>query len=894
VGFGVISEEGQHYDKSFSQPQEKQCHIMAWSLYMLTLNHEGISRNMKIPTSLFCSIVVFTILILTRVVNAEPITTHEQGNFIKNGGFEHSINNRLSHWNTVGLVKPERVSGVWSTLTCKFNSGNQTEVIFCFLVEKGSTGSIWLDRIVGDGGLQAINSGFEEQTKDRHPAAWNQDNWGTAVFPDSSRASEGRKSLRVAFKNEVVPTTRIWQKISVKPNQDYQLSFDVFVGDDFQGEAKGLIFDAGFGACLLSNWGEPFASNLVADRDQCETGMAVLAATGQGTSEISQEIEIKPDMNLQARIDVHNKKFKGMVELAIEDPATGRVLRQTRIEKQQDIWQSMQVSFQSISTKLRVRLTAKGEGELRVDNVEVGNPLIIPSLQNVSWLPATENFLIASPLKVSVQGQNGLALEGGLELLTRDLEKHGIQVQKTDEDREASLRISIGPGFAIKDKDGEAYTLSINKRGISIKAGSEAGAFYGLMTLLQLLEKRGKSSVVLGCTIVDYPDMPIRGVMCYDDIEQVARWKMNTLMVSTGWPTSMEERERLRSFFLSCQKLNLKVVPYFITMEMGTHVERINPNLAAGVWVKDEKVTLKGNEPSFLANKFVIRTELTDVSLTSLDGKKRYKIGKDYQIVNGDMACPYDQLPDQQKIKPFAVARVEGSSIPDGATVLASYDYVTHNRSSNPHIAYCPLEPELEKLVGEFLKKLAKDYSFDYFNPSNDLMEFFVAELQLKTDSRLMKSGKSPIRLLAEHVCFQDKSAKSGNPKVRIFQWVGNVNEECKIARPLLPKDALINVWGYDASWPVAYGRDAVAFWSRAGFETSVMPWNNLRNVRGWAQVVAEARAKGYPCAGMIDSCWPETKVPNCNGGVMETAIVSWKIPKKGEKRFIALPAKRQ
>ncbi len=40
------------------------------------------------------------------------------------------------------------------------------------------------------------------------------------------------------------------------------------------------------------------------------------------------------------------------------------------------------------------------------------------------------------------------------------------------------------------------------------------------------------------------------------------------------------------------------------------------------------------------------------------------------------------------------------------------------------------------------------------------------------------------------------------------------------------------------------------------GFETSVMPWDNLRNVRGWAQVVAEARSKGYPCLGMIDVSW--------------------------------------
>ena len=70
-------------------------------------------------------------------------------------------------------------------------------------------------------------------------------------------------------------------------------------------------------------------------------------------------------------------------------------------------------------------------------------------------------------------------------------------------------------------------------------------------------------------------------------------------------------------------------------------------------------------------------------------------------------------------------------------------------------------------------------------------------------------------------------------------------------------------------------------YWSELGFETSVMPWDNLRNIRGWAQVVAEARRKGYPCLGMINVMWS-----NRGGGFQETASVSWKIPKAGEREF--------
>ena len=49
-------------------------------------------------------------------------------------------------------------------------------------------------------------------------------------------------------------------------------------------------------------------------------------------------------------------------------------------------------------------------------------------------------------------------------------------------------------------------------------------------------------------------------------------------------------------------------IPYFLTMDGGYYVQGINPNLAAGIWVQGEKVTLKGTEPSPLANPYAIRT----------------------------------------------------------------------------------------------------------------------------------------------------------------------------------------------------------------------------------------------------------------------------------------------
>ncbi|MBI4026437.1 MAG: substrate-binding domain-containing protein [Verrucomicrobia bacterium] len=535
--------------------------------------------------------------------------------------------------------------------------------------------------------------------------------------------------------------------------------------------------------------------------------------------------------------------------------------------------------------------------EWRVDPADGINKLtgvmpmgVNPPLQKVRWLPSDENFALPSQLEASVQGPSGKAIEGGLQLLRAVLRKLDIDLAKT-ESAKASLQLLVGEKHRVKGKGPEAYALTINKEGITIKAEQEAGAFNALMTLLQLLEKHDGRPVALACEATDYPDMPLRGVL-YGDPEQAARWKMNTIMHSTGYPTSPAERAQLRQFVEECAQLNLKVIPYFITLEAGSYVEGKNPNLAAGVWVKDERIALRGTAPSDLANKCVIRTGLTDVEIRSLDGKTIYRPGKDYQVINGEIGLPYDP----KKLKPFAVARTTGSAIPDGATVLASYDHVSQYRSSTnrtqAQIPYCPLEPEARELMAEYMTNLARDYPFEYFNTACCLGEFRDAESHLETDSRVIKSGKRPIELLAEDVGWLDRAAKAGNPKARTLQWACELNEYCKIAGPRLPKDALINIWGYDPSWPSRHGREAIVFWSQLGFTTSAMTWNNIRNVRAWAQAVANAMRKGQPCIGIINACWgntPNSSTPNPTGGMQETACVAWKIPKKGEKNFVTV-----
>ncbi|MDE3057202.1 MAG: family 20 glycosylhydrolase [Bacteroidota bacterium] len=91
---------------------------------------------------------------------------------------------------------------------------------------------------------------------------------------------------------------------------------------------------------------------------------------------------------------------------------------------------------------------------------------------------------------------------------------------------------------AMKD---EGYFLDADQNGVVIIAESNKGKFYGVMTLLQLLQKEKRSTIVPGIRIEDYPLEKVRGIS--DDISRgqvstlenfkkiirtIARYKLNT------------------------------------------------------------------------------------------------------------------------------------------------------------------------------------------------------------------------------------------------------------------------------------------------------------------------------------------------------------------------------
>lgn len=107
---------------------------------------------------------------------------------------------------------------------------------------------------------------------------------------------------------------------------------------------------------------------------------------------------------------------------------------------------------------------------------------------------------------------------------------------------------------------GESYALSVTKKGILIKGG-EAGIFYGIQTLEQLVEKAGDSWQVPEVEIKDSPRFNYRGMMLdvsrhffsvefvKEFLDQMSRYKLNTfhwhLSDDQGWRIQIKKYPKL-------------------------------------------------------------------------------------------------------------------------------------------------------------------------------------------------------------------------------------------------------------------------------------------------------------------------------------------------------------
>ena len=138
-----------------------------------------------------------------------------------------------------------------------------------------------------------------------------------------------------------------------------------------------------------------------------------------------------------------------------------------------------------------------------------------------------ENLFVARRLQTAVREQVGLewAIVAGTAVPTEQL----------------GVVLSVTPGSVMHP---QGYSMTVTETAVHVVAGTGAGLFYGVCTLVQMLSVCGHELPV--GRVSDWPDMPHRGVMLdisrnrvptmktlYGLIDMLASWKINQIQLYT-------------------------------------------------------------------------------------------------------------------------------------------------------------------------------------------------------------------------------------------------------------------------------------------------------------------------------------------------------------------------
>ena len=170
----------------------------------------------------------------------------------------------------------------------------------------------------------------------------------------------------------------------------------------------------------------------------------------------------------------------------------------------------------------------------QVTSPPVAAPRVIPTPQQYS--PGAESFKLTSQTRIILGAQSTpedrftaqqlnsrlveqrktalrIADEGSVRKLPKSIIYIGAPNAPFAKQWLKEKKTTLGP--ELKD---EGYVLESNSQEIVILAESHRGRFYGMMTLLQILQQQKKTIVVPGVTIRDWPQQAIRGIT--DDLSR--------------------------------------------------------------------------------------------------------------------------------------------------------------------------------------------------------------------------------------------------------------------------------------------------------------------------------------------------------------------------------------
>ena len=279
----------------------------------------------------------------------------------------------------------------------------------------------------------------------------------------------------------------------------------------------------------------------------------------------------------------------------------------------------MNKSRRLLSTGVALSLLAAGANaqengfDLSSQRSEVQNVFKVPGFKvenrNFTVNPTPQEFTVAEEGSLDIS--KGFSLSGKYKMFADNTGFLQIAGKK-------GCRLKIDFGSKIAGKKGVksvsgAYSLNVDKDGITITGYDERGAFYGLQTLSQILDSSAARKGVLPfMSINDYPDLPNRGVVegFYGNpwshevrlslIDFYGKYKLNTYLYGPK-DDPYHSCPNWRQPYPEAEARNIREL-----------VEACNRNRVDFVWAIHPGQDIKWNEEDYnnLVNKFNLMYDL--------------------------------------------------------------------------------------------------------------------------------------------------------------------------------------------------------------------------------------------------------------------------------------------
>ncbi|MBA3239112.1 MAG: family 20 glycosylhydrolase [Parachlamydiaceae bacterium] len=339
------------------------------------------------------------------------------------------------------------------------------------------------------------------------------------------------------------------------------------------------------------------------------------------------------------------------------------------------------------------------------------------------------------------------------DFLINELAIRKIIPDKISTEQGCSISVQIDKN---KVNEHEGYLLNITDFCITICGHDEQGAFYGVITLLDLLDHTPKLlgvQIELPCvSIHDWPDFKVRGFLL--DVSRDKIPSMNTLFQLV---------DELAKYKIN--QLQLYFEHAFAYKKHKTIWKKASPIQPEEVQTLD--LYCKSKNIELVANQ------------NSLAHMHRWIMHKDYKAL---AECP---------------SRVSKKYL----------EKENYEHEGNPGYSFCPTDGATLELIGGLYKELLPNFSSHIINVGLDEPNDLVGGGE-RSKPRIRKEGISEIYF----DYFQEiyKLVKSmGDDRVIQF-WADFVITEDKMIGKL-PKDVVPLLWGYEDQFPFEMGRKFTA-----------------------------------------------------------------------------------